>query len=85
MKAVGRRGSLCCMADAFRLGVVCFCWCAMWAGRVAEGTKMVEHACYTGLDPATATGMECWGYGLTGAFYPDVFVYNRMHATQASS
>ena len=57
MKAVGQRGGLCCVADAFRLGVVCFCWCAMWAGRVAEGTKIVEHSCYTGLDPATATIM----------------------------
>ena len=30
------------------------------------GGKLSEHACYMGFNPATATRMDCDGYGLTG-------------------
>ena len=38
------------------------CVPATWAG------KLTDHSCYTSLDPATATSMNCYNTGLTGAF-----------------
>ena len=52
-----------------------FFFCTMVAVGVG-GTKLADHSCYTGLDPETATKMDCNNKYLTGAFYPYIFVYN---------
>ena len=40
----------------------------------ATAVKVTEHSCYTGLDPETATSMNCYFKGLTGAYYLRLFI-----------
>ena len=41
---------------------------------VASAGKLTDHSCYTSLNPATATVMDCSGKGLTGTSFFIIFL-----------
>ena len=53
----------------FGRGVLSLLLIVMLMSGSATAVKVTEHSCYTGLDPETATSMNCYNKGLTGAYY----------------
>ena len=44
----------------------------------AAATRLVDHSCFTSLDPATATVMACSNKGITGPIPPELGKYTAL-------